>query len=219
MHTSRHTTGRPRVAVALGGALLATSLLGAGTAVAAAPAGHPAARTAAPAAGVRPHFSSTGTITTPFNSSVLCLEADPAALGADGDPVEVATCDGSAQQQWTLSDATTGDAAFTIVNVADGKCLEASPSEPTTAGDPIDVSSCTGGYDQQWGIGHYCTDPAVCTLPDNEGFLGNMASNMVATDPDPATDGSVPSMQYLSVFGEGYAPGYTWEVPPGPIAT
>jgi alpha-galactosidase len=69
-----------------------------------------------------------------------CLD-DSGSGTADGNPIIVYGCYGTANQQWTLS----GDGTVRTL----GKCLDV-PGSATTAGTYVDLRTCNGSAGQQW---------------------------------------------------------------------
>jgi hypothetical protein len=80
----------------------------------------------------------TGQITG--NSPTGCLDD---GTGLNGSRVILATCTGSASQQWT-------DAGGKITNVASGKCLDADLGTIGEQATIVQVWTCTGGLNQIW---------------------------------------------------------------------
>ncbi|HEY3653241.1 MAG TPA: RICIN domain-containing protein, partial [Streptosporangiaceae bacterium] len=62
---------------------------------------------------------------------------------ADGTPLQISECTGSAAQQWRVR----SDGA--VVNVASGQCLDVAGGG-TADSTPLVVSGCTGSASQKW---------------------------------------------------------------------
>jgi hypothetical protein len=71
-----------------------------------------------------------------------CLD-DPGSSTADGTPVDVAACDSTAGQIFTLPPAP-------VTSAIAGKCLDV-PSASPAVGAAVDVAACDGGAEQLWG--------------------------------------------------------------------
>jgi hypothetical protein len=125
---------------------LATLAALCGIAMAASPAA------AATTAQVRPALL--GPALVPNGDGGLCLDAKSDGSNNpnnNGDPVQLWTCKGTANQQWNLNE--NADSYGTITNRARGKCLDAQtdPSHnPNHPGDSVQLWDCNGGDQQQW---------------------------------------------------------------------
>ena len=88
--------------------------------------------------------SGTGTGTGPIRSGIAgkCLAAQGNG-SADGTPVVITTCDGSAAQNWTVSGS-----ALQL----SGKCLDVT-GRATADGSLVELWTCNGGTNQQWSTG------------------------------------------------------------------
>ncbi|WP_103348906.1 RICIN domain-containing protein [Amycolatopsis sp. CA-128772] len=62
---------------------------------------------------------------------------------ADGTPVQLYDCNGSAAQTWQPR----GDGS--VLNPQSGKCLD-DPGSSTTPGTQLVIRACTGGANQRW---------------------------------------------------------------------
>jgi GH25 family lysozyme M1 (1,4-beta-N-acetylmuramidase) len=71
----------------------------------------------------------------------MCL-ADPGAAITNGTTVTVSTCDGAADQAWTLP-------AGPVASGVPGKCLDDAGAK-TSNGNKIDIYTCNGTSAQQW---------------------------------------------------------------------
>jgi ricin-type beta-trefoil lectin protein len=100
-------------------------------------------------------------ISNAFGSGgVLCLDAENDAVHhpwQNGDKVQVWSCNGQSNQQWSINDTggtATGDPIFTITNeAAPGMCLDAQSDATHFArdnGDPVQMWACNGQSNQQW---------------------------------------------------------------------
>ena len=88
-----------------------------------------------------------------------CLDIDGAGT-ADGTTVDLFSCNGQTNQQWTVRNGT-------LVNPASGRCLT-DPSSNMTNGTQLDIEDCDGSPKQQWrvpsegpvvsGLGNYCLE-------------------------------------------------------------
>ncbi|MFJ3235821.1 RICIN domain-containing protein [Streptomyces sp. NPDC086787] len=75
-----------------------------------------------------------------------CLDVQGAGT-ANGTPVQIYTCNGSAAQQWQLWGSY--DGGYALANVNAQKCLEVAGGN-SADGTKIQIASCTGSKAQQW---------------------------------------------------------------------
>jgi hypothetical protein len=116
--------------------------------------------TTAPAGGAHfvpasasPHATSAQGYIMVYGYSRLCLDANAAGIGGNGDTVTIQNCNGGSNQLWTVNYDDSGNE--TVVNAADGKCLDADAAGLATNGDPIQLWDCTGASNQEWIGGDY----------------------------------------------------------------
>ena len=94
----------------------------------------------------------------------FCMD-DKGAVTTNGNPVQIWTCLGNSQQQWTYYP----DKTLQVF----GKCLNV-PSGQTANGTKVSLWSCTGGTNQQW-------------TQKSNGELVHVASGKCLTDPNSST--------------------------------
>jgi hypothetical protein len=101
----------------------------------------------------------------------------PVTLGLPGlcldDAIQVATCDGSASQQWTYIPDRVPDGSGALT--ADGQCLDISHD-----GSSLRLARCTGGANQDWTPENYAEN------------LVNLASGSCLDDPGSSTATGTP---------------------------
>ncbi len=90
---------------------------------------------------VSPVASRTGPIASGLAGKCLATQNNGTA---DGTPVVIATCDGTAAQRWTI-------AAGNAIQIG-GKCLDVT-GRGTTDGVLVELWTCNGGTNQQWTVG------------------------------------------------------------------
>jgi O-glycosyl hydrolase len=95
--------------------------------------------------GGRAEAAANGPLVNPVSGR--CLDVTGNA-GADGTPVELWSCNGGANQQWTATSA--NELRVTIGGVT--KCLDAS-GQGTADGTKVIIWACTGGANQKWNLG------------------------------------------------------------------
>ena len=91
-------------------------------------------------------------------SGGLCLDAFNSANGANpstnGDNIQLWTCDGFSQQNWTFHPVAGNPGWYTITNGYGGLCLDAFNSangaNPSTNGDAVQLWTCDGFTQQEW---------------------------------------------------------------------
>jgi hypothetical protein len=118
-------------------------------------------------------------------SARLCIDVRSSAT-ANGTPVQVAGCNATASQEWTI-------AADSTVRAL-GKCLDARNS-----GTLVDLYTCNGTSAQNW-----AASPA--------GTLTNPHSGNCLTDPGPAATGGT----QLQLTACNSTPAQDWKLPPAP---
>lgn len=99
-----------------------------------------------------------GTITNGYAG--LCLDARDDATSNPhdkGDPVQLWSCNGGAQQQWEPIDtqSSNGLSGYELVNKASGLVLDARNDgtwSPYDDGDPVQLYSWLAGVNQVWGL-------------------------------------------------------------------
>ncbi len=97
---------------------------------------------------IRP-AGSTGTMS--MYDGVSCLSE---TSGAEGAQIVIAGCNGSTQQQWTLT------TAGTLTHASDGKCI--TPASGGTANStPLTVATCNGSQAQVWTLRSVSGTPTV----------------------------------------------------------
>ncbi|MBS2966827.1 RICIN domain-containing protein, partial [Actinocrinis puniceicyclus] len=114
----------------------------------------------------------------------LCLDAVNNATtnpSTNGDNVQLWTCNGSVQQNWTFHPVAGNPGWYTITNGYAGLCLDASNStsgpNPTTNGDNVQLWTCNGYTQQEWQY------TAGNTLKNYYGGLLLDATNNSTTNP------------------------------------
>jgi hypothetical protein len=112
--------------------------------------------------------------------------ADSGDSTANDTPVTLATCNGSASQDWTVTGAGTLQ--------VNGKCLDIYRDEKTNNA-PVEVWTCTGGANQQW-------------QPTAAGTLVNPVSGKCLDDLKLTT----PSTQ-LEIYTCNSHPNQQWQIP------
>ncbi|WP_127360623.1 RICIN domain-containing protein [Actinacidiphila soli] len=92
----------------------------------------------------RPPRSSqkTSTSTLIGAQSGKCLE-DPSYSTTNGTAVDLYTCNGGANQKWTVTDG------GTVVGRQSGLCLDVT-GQATANGSPLELYTCNGGANQKW---------------------------------------------------------------------
>ncbi|MFJ1968186.1 RICIN domain-containing protein [Streptomyces sp. NPDC087903] len=81
--------------------------------------------------------------------SHLCLDADAASTGRNGQKIRGRSCDGLPAQRWTLGDSGAGGGR-TLVSVPDGFCLDADAPTSGKNGQTVQGWSCAGSTNQVW---------------------------------------------------------------------
>jgi hypothetical protein len=86
-----------------------------------------------------------GTVTIPTGPvasgmASMCLD-DENDSTTNGNPVVISTCDGSAEQNWTVGNGTAQ---------VNGMCLDVIGNTSTAYGTLVDLWSCNGGGNQEW---------------------------------------------------------------------
>jgi hypothetical protein len=192
---SSRTRDRRRLSAALAAATLAVGLgvTWAGSALAAAPV----------TAAVTPAATTTGAIT---GYRGLCLDSRSAS-SADGNPIQVYTCNGTAAQSWTVNGST--------LQVL-GKCLDVTAAG-TANGTLVDLYTCNGTAAQVWQAqsNGELLNPNSGKCLDDTGFGGSgtqvqiwacaASSNQQWTLP---TSGSSPSPSPTGSSGGGGTPNF-----------
>ena len=126
--------------------------------------------------------------------SGLCLD-DANDSTANGNVIDINTCDGGAAQQWTPSNGA-------MMN--NGKCLDVIGSGSTADGTLVDLWDCNGGANQLW-------------EPQSNGELLNPQSGKCLDDPALST---TPGTQ-LEIYDCNDGPNQQWTMPPliGPVTS
>ncbi|WP_370353067.1 ricin-type beta-trefoil lectin domain protein [Catenulispora sp. EB89] len=132
----------------------------------------------------------TGAITSAL-SNALCID-DRSGNTADGNPIQIYTCNNSAAQQWTITPQP-GGVLNTITT--SGKCLTVAGSG-TASGTGIDLYTCNGTPADYWTI-------------DSDGQLWNPHSQMCLADPASTT---IPGTQ-LIIYACDYGNEQNWHRP------
>src|SRR5579875_381202 len=140
---------------------------------------------------VAPPSPRTGPVVSGVSSS-LCLVVSQSST-ADGNPVQVYTCNNSDAQEWTVAPDGTVRAL--------GKCLDAWQSG-TTNGTTVDLYTCNGTGAQQWTTG-------------SSGSLVNPESGLCLDDPNSAATAGT----HLQLYTCDQSAAQDWALPPATAVT
>jgi hypothetical protein len=82
-------------------------------------------------------------------SSHLCVDADAATAGRNGQLIQGRSCDGLSAQRWTFG-ATTPSGGRTLISLPDGFCLDADSATSGQEGQRVQGFGCAGSGNQVW---------------------------------------------------------------------
>jgi len=105
-------------------------------------------------------------------TAVKCID-DLGDSSANGAPVVIWACDGSAAQRWTVVDGTLR---------INGECFE-TEGQGTTDGTPVELGTCDGSSDQQWAVksGALVSTLAGKCLADPDGAIADGTRLIIST--------------------------------------